>query len=257
VGVSFRTDSDTEVLLQSYFRYGEDCVERFEGMWSFAVYDARNRKLFLSRDRFAEKPMYYHVTQEGVYFASEVKFLRELSGSKFPVNTRHILRYLVNGYRSLYKYEDTFFESVKELPYACNMTIDPDLKLNISRYWTPKWIPREMSMIEAIDDFRECLLRSIEIRLRADVPLAFCLSGGIDSATVASIAAKVFIYDIATFSIIDEDERYNEYDNIQSTISRSRLSAHPSSNTTRRIFSEPIECPHPITQIRPISTIPY
>ena len=217
-GVSFRTESDTEVLLQCYLQYGEECVRHFEGMWSFAIYDRRNARLFLSRDRFAEKPLYYFPTPDGIYFASEVKFIQSLMGSKLAVNHRQLLRYLVNGYKSLYKTEDTFFSGVKELPYASNLMIDHDLNTRTAQYWVPTWTPREMSLPKAIEEFRHHLLHAVKIRLRADVPLAFCLSGGIDSASITSIAAKVFNYDVATFSIIDYDERYNEYDNIRATI---------------------------------------
>ncbi len=217
-GVQFRTESDTEVLLQCYIEYGEECVKQFEGMWSFAIYSHKTGNLFLSRDRFAEKPLYYFLTSNGIYFASEVKFLQSLMGQKFEVNYHHLLRYLVNGYRSLYKTQDTYFINVKELSNASNMVIDGELKITINRYWQPTFEPQEMSSQEAIENFRQRLLNSMKIRLRADVPLAFCLSGGVDSASLTSISAKVFNYDVHTFSIIDQDTRYNEYDNIRATI---------------------------------------
>ncbi len=217
-GVFFQTESDTEVLLQCYIKYGEECVNYFEGMWSFAIYDRRNAKLFLSRDRFAEKPLYYYSTPDGIFFASEVKFIQSLKGNRLEVNYQQILRYLVNGYKSLYKTEETFFIGLKELPNAGNMVIDQDLKSILSQYWIPSWTPKKMSKKEAIEEFRLRLLQSIKIRLRADVPLAFCLSGGVDSASIVSIAAKVFNYNVATFSIIDPDERYNEYENIRATV---------------------------------------
>ena len=217
-GITFKTESDTEVLLQSYIRHGEECVKNFEGMWSFAIYNRKQARLFLSRDRFAEKPLYYYPTADGIYFASEVKLIRSLMGKDIDVNYRQILRYLVNGYKSLYKTEDTFFTGLKELAYACNLVIDRDLNITISQYWVPAWTPREMSLAESIDEFKSRLLQSMKIRLRADVPIAFCLSGGIDSASLASIAARVFNYDVATFSIIDPDKRYNESENIRATI---------------------------------------
>ena len=96
-GVTFRTESDTEVLLQYYIRYGESCVNHFEGMWSFAIYDRKNARLFLSRDRFAEKPLYYYSTPDGIFFASEVKFIQSLMAGRLSVNYQQILRYLVNG----------------------------------------------------------------------------------------------------------------------------------------------------------------
>lgn len=217
-GVRFATESDTEVLLQAYLAYGPACVDRFEGMWSFAVYDRRERRLFLSRDRFAEKPLYYRVDDDGMCFGSEVKYIHSLLGRPLQVNQRQVLRFLVNGYKSLYKQPETFFTDIRELPYASSMEIREDLTSRVWRYWRPRPAPRDMTLEEAVEGFRHHLSESIRIRLRADVPLAFCLSGGVDSGAIASIAAKVFNYDVTTFSISDEDERYNEFDNIRATV---------------------------------------
>ena len=85
-GVKFKTSSDTEVLLHYYLKYGEDCVNYFEGMWSFAIYDLKHQKLFLSRDRFAEKPLYYYQDSDGFYFASETNSLRKLAQTNFEIN---------------------------------------------------------------------------------------------------------------------------------------------------------------------------
>ena len=109
-GVAFKTESDTEVLLEAYLKYGEDCVKKFEGMWAFAIYDKRNQNLFLSRDRFAEKPLHWFVDDNGFYFASEVNFLRELIGKELQINMNQVFRYMVNGYKSLYKEKGEFFK---------------------------------------------------------------------------------------------------------------------------------------------------
>ena len=226
-GVEFTTSSDTEVLLRSYIAYGEKCVDHFEGMWSFCIFDADKQQLFLSRDRFAEKPLYYIKEDDGIWFASETKFLKSLRNKDLQVNTRQALRYLINGYKSLYKTSDTFFHEVQELSYATNMTVDCEFNVETKQYWHPKYNPQqEMTLQEAIDGTRERLLHSMEIRLRSDVPVAFCLSGGVDSATLASIAAKELSQDIATFSIIDSDERYNEYDLIKATVDDTKANAH-------------------------------
>ncbi|MDH3974311.1 MAG: asparagine synthase (glutamine-hydrolyzing) [Deltaproteobacteria bacterium] len=218
-GITCKTESDTEVLLKYYLLYGEDCVNYFEGMWSFAIYDKNRRKLFLSRDRFAEKPLYYYQADGGFYFGSEIKFIRSLLDKALTVNKKHLLRYLVQGYKSLYKTEETFFNEISEVKYASNLTINPNLEVNHYRYWQPvSKIDANMSLDDAIEGARHHLLESVRLRLRSDVPLAFCLSGGVDSASIASIAAKEFNYDVSVFSIIDKDERYNEYDNIKATI---------------------------------------
>ena len=218
-GVEFRTNSDTEVLLQCYRTYGEQCLDHLEGMWSFALFDAARQTVFLARDRFAEKPLYLRRASHGIYFASEVKFLRSLSELPFRPNYRHLNRYLSLGYKALYKTDDTFFEGVGELRYAECLTIGPDAVGENRRYWRPT--PRvraEMTSEEAIEGVRERLIESMRLRIRSDVPLAFCLSGGVDSASLVSIAVKKLGCKIETFSIIDEDERYNEEDNILATV---------------------------------------
>ena len=217
-GVSFRTKSDTEVLLQYYIHFGEKCINYFEGMWSFAIYDNKNVKVFLSRDRFGEKPLYYLQDKDGVFFASEVKFIRSIMDKELAINRKQLLRYLVNGYKSLYKTEDTFFTDLKELPYASNLSINRELDISVTQYWFPGYMPEQMSLPDAISRFKKGLIESVKLRLRADVPIAFCLSGGIDSASIVSIAAKIFNYNVTTFSIIDSDKRYNESDNIQATV---------------------------------------
>ena len=218
-GIELRTQSDTEVLLHYYRLYGEDCVRHFEGMWSFAIYNAADGTLFLSRDRFAEKPLYYVDAAEGFFFASEVKFLKQLMGRRLKVNRRHLLRHLVHGYKALYKTNETYFEEVRELKYAQCLTLQHGRCNQPIRYWQPELkIDDRMSLDDAIAGTRDHLLESVRIRLRADVPLAFCLSGGVDSASLVSIAVKEFNAKIETFSIIDSDERYNEEDNILATI---------------------------------------
>ena len=230
-GVALRTSSDTEVLLQYYLLYGEECVRHFEGMWAFAIFDADRGTLFLSRDRFAEKPLYYVECDNGFYFGSEIKFLKALMGRNLKVNRRHLLRHLVHGYKALYKSDETYFEEVRELKYAENLTITLRGAGRPWRYWTPACsIDQSMSVEDAIEGSREHLLESVRIRLRADVPLAFCLSGGVDSASLVSIAAKEFNAKLETFSIVDADERYNEEDNILATV-------------------RDVECPHTLLHV--------
>lgn len=218
-GVALRTTSDTEVLLEYYRLYGEDCVRHFEGMWSFAIFDAARQTLFLSRDRFAEKPLYFQRVPHGIRFGSEIKFLGSLGEARLSPNLTHVRRYLAHGYKALYKVPDTFFEGIEELHYAECLTVGPETIGGPRRYWQPRIaVDEKMSLEEAIEGARERLLESVRIRLRSDVPLAFCLSGGVDSSALVSIAAKEHGCRLETFSIIDEDERYNEADNILATV---------------------------------------
>ena len=217
-GHEFTTSSDTEVLLACYLEYGTACVEKFEGMWAFALYDERDQALFLSRDRFGEKPLYFFKDEQGLFFGSEIKALSALSSSRFEINSEHLLRYLVHGYKSLYKTDDTFFRGVERLPPRTNLFVASDGAMRFERYWNPRFEPQDISEAEAVETVRERLLNSMKLRLRSDVPLAFCLSGGVDSGALVSIASKEFSSEVHSFSIIDEDERYNEAPNIQATV---------------------------------------
>lgn len=218
-GETFQTESDTEVLLKLYRRDGRRCVGKLEGMWSFAVYNSTDGSLFLSRDRFAEKPLYFARVGGDFYFGSETKFLASLRERPPTVNRKHVLRHLLNGYKSLYKSNESYYHEVEELKYAENMLISADGSLERWRYWNPEFgVDSNMSLSDAIEGTRHHLLESVRIRLRSDVPLAFCLSGGVDSAALVSIAAKQFNATLETFSVIDSDPRYDERDNILATV---------------------------------------
>ncbi len=218
LGYKFLTNSDTEVLLFAYIEYGEHCVEYFNGMWSFAIWDGFKERLFLSRDRFGEKPLYYFEDSEGVYFGSEVKFIQNLISKKLPINYNYLNRYLIYGYKFLYKSNETFFKGLARLDSATNMIIS-NMYQKKYKYWEPK-IEQDLNMSysDAVEGARHYLFESVKLRLRSDVPLAFCLSGGVDSSSLASIAKKYFNHEVVTFSIIDNDKRYNELDNITETI---------------------------------------
>ena len=115
IGHIFTTDSDTEVLIKAYVEYGIDYVKHFNGMWAFAIWDSKKEELFLSRDRFGEKPLYYFHDNDGIYFASEIKFIFSLLGKRLSINNNHLYRNLVNGYKSLNKGGETFFQGIQEL----------------------------------------------------------------------------------------------------------------------------------------------
>jgi asparagine synthase (glutamine-hydrolysing) len=211
-GHAFVTTSDTEVLAAALREWPLDqALDRFEGMWAFACYDERNGTLVLSRDRFGEKPLYIYEDGSGLYFASEVKFLRELLGASLEVNVEQVRRYLVNGYKSLHKTSATFFRGVRELPASTSLVLGPHGRRTESRYWTPRFDQDEtMTFEDARVATRDAVLNAVSIRLRADVPLAFCMSGGIDSNVLISVAKKVFGYDVHGFTIDNTDERYEE-----------------------------------------------
>lgn len=221
-GRAFTTTSDTEVLLTALDQWGESALDRCEGMWAFALYDEREGSLLLSRDRFGEKPLHLYRDATGLYFGSEPKFVFALLGRRLPVDLDQARRFLVNGYKALYKERGrTFFQGLCELPPATSLTVDALGRESTSTYWEPRCDPDpEMSYEEAVAGARERLIRAVRLRLRADVPLAFCMSGGVDSNALIGVAKSVCGYDVHGFTIQNTDARYEEQDLVEHAVAR-------------------------------------
>jgi asparagine synthase (glutamine-hydrolysing) len=220
-GHSFATTSDTEVLLRALGEFGVEALDRCEGMWAFALFDTATGSLLLSRDRFGEKPLYLLRDATGLYFGSEVKFIQQLAGRRLLVNYDHVCRFLVNGYKSLYKGRESFFHGLEEVPPAGILTLERGGRQTLRRYWQPGFHPDEdMSHEEAVGQVREALLDAVRIRLRADVPLAFCMSGGVDSNSLIAIARNMFHYDVHGFTIVNSDARYDEQDLVEHAVAQ-------------------------------------
>lgn len=221
LGHTFRTTSDTEVLLKMLNQYGpSEALDQCEGMWAVALYDEKDGSLFFTRDRFGEKPLYFYEDTTGVYFGSEVKYLSALLGRKLEVNYDHLYRFMVNGYKALYKKPASFFKGVWELPTASWVRFPLKGGREGARFWNPEYAQEDaMSYEEAVAGARERLIRSMEIRLRADVPLAFCMSGGVDSVSLISVAKRIFNYDVHGFTIANSDSRYEEEEMVSHAVS--------------------------------------
>ena len=117
-------------MLNCYKEYGEDCVNYFNGMWSFAIWDLKKKKLFLSRDPFGEKPLYYFQSKHGFFFGSEIKFVKSLSSYQFKINDNQIYKNLFLGYKSLNKSEETFYKDIYSLNGKFNLDLNLKLKKN-------------------------------------------------------------------------------------------------------------------------------
>ena len=218
--IKFKTKSDTEVLIKSYEYWGEKCVNHFDGMWAFCIYDKKKNKIFASRDNFGEKPFFYYYDGNNLVFGSEIKFINEIikKNVQKSLNENKIYDYLAKGYKSLHKDNNTFYKNIKELEQGSNLTLDLNsfnLKnkkyLNINELTSQKTSKDPLENYEKIKDL---LTESMKLRLRSDVPLAFCLSGGVDSASLVSLCYKKFNLRPKCYSIIDNDKRYNELDKI-------------------------------------------
>ena len=224
--VDFKTKSDTEVILHYFKLYGPKCFDHFEGMWSLAIFDTKKNKLVLSRDRFGEKPLYIMKKKEGIYFGSEIKYIKKLSDTKkFKINFEKINHFLQFGYKSIYKNNDSFFKNIYQIKSSSFLEIDKNLKTKSSIYWRyNKKINNKLTLKKTISNAKNLFTNSLKLRLRSDVPIALCLSGGIDSSTIASLAKKKINKKLETFSIIDDkDFRYNESKNIKHLIKRLNL----------------------------------
>jgi len=191
-GVTFRTRSDTEVLLASLRHWGETALERLNGMFAFVLWDSRNRRVLVARDRFGEKPLFIGRGAFGtVVFASEMKAILA-----HPLVPESISGAAVERYGRRAWYEDdasTFFAAIERLPPAHAAWFRADgTEERRWRYWTPDYtrIDRDISPREAVNRFSELLERSVRLRLRADVPVGSSLSGGLDSSVIVGMLAR-------------------------------------------------------------------
>lgn len=193
-GYRFFSSSDTEVLLKSYEEWGQECVEKFNGMWAFVIYDRRKKLLFGSRDRTGVKPFYYYIGEGSFVFSSEIKGLLKNPVVRTEVNPKAVFYYLLFGYEDP---EDGFFERIFELPPSFSFTYNfSTLEFKKFQYWKPE-INLETGNFEErdfrnfVEGTRGFIFDAISIRLRSDVPIGTCLSGGLDSSTIVCVVNKI------------------------------------------------------------------
>ncbi|MGD0408761.1 MAG: asparagine synthase (glutamine-hydrolyzing) [Candidatus Limnocylindrales bacterium] len=194
LGHAFATSSDTEVLLAAYATWGPDCAKRLNGIWAFAIWDARERTLFLSRDRFGVKPLYLAEESGNLAFASEIKALQTLPWVSGDPDVGVVRTYLLDG--SLGRGSRTFFREIQCFPAAHSLLISPGGR-HLDCYWpapeltTDPSFGRQAGDEERIEEFRSLLIDSVALQLRSDVAIGSCLSGGLDSSSIVSIAAAL------------------------------------------------------------------
>jgi asparagine synthase (glutamine-hydrolysing) len=185
LGYQFNTSSDTEVLINSYIEWGEECVHRFNGMWAFSIYDKEKEKLFCSRDRFGVKPFNYAQVDGQFIFASEIKAILDYFPELKVPNYNVIANYCRTSIGAQIK--ETWFDNIYRLEPAHNLIIDSH-GLKIVRYWDyPNQIDKSISFDQAKETFKELFINAVELRMRSDVPVGFTLSSGIDSSSIVSV----------------------------------------------------------------------
>ena len=191
-GHTFISDTDTEVILAAYMEWGTQCVNHFNGMWAFAIHDKKNEIVFLSRDRFGIKPLYYLESTNCFYFGSEIKQLLFFTPNR-KVNKQVLFDYLYLSYH--HHTNETFFEGIKSLDQSHNLVYS--LRKNtysIEKYYdlNAKTSQNNLSFNNAINSYKNLITNSINFRLRSDVKVGTCLSGGMDSSFIAAVAAPIY-----------------------------------------------------------------
>lgn len=217
----FKTKSDTETIVHAYEEYGTRCVEKLRGMFAFGIWDAREKKLLLARDRLGEKPLYYYYDDKKFIFASELKAILQDRRIGRNVNTAAVADYLTYNY---IPFPETIFKGIYKLPPGHSMTVrivqgsskadirqDERLELSIKQYWDVAYNPDySLSADEWAMALREKLKEAVRIRLISEVPLGAFLSGGIDSSAVVALMSMVQDTPVKTFSIGFKEEDFSE-----------------------------------------------
>jgi asparagine synthase (glutamine-hydrolysing) len=208
-GHHFRTRSDTECIVHLYEEYGQDCIQHMRGMFAFAVWDTRKNQLLLARDRLGQKPLYYTVQNEALYFSSELPSLLTGLPERPSLHLPAIDLYLSLQYipEPLTPYEDVY-----KLPAAHTLTYDVrSATCDVERYWQlsyePKW---EASQDELADELRRRLTEAVRMRMISDVPLGAHLSGGIDSSVIVALMSELSTQPVKTFSVGFEESSFSE-----------------------------------------------
>lgn len=207
-GHRFESASDTEVLPHLYEEHGARMVEHLNGMFAFALWDARRRRLFIARDRFGEKPLYWGVFGGALLFASEPKALLAHPAVHTNLNLNALRHYLSFDYVPA---PLSIYEGINKLPAAHTLTLE-DGEVKVERYWSLSYktrvpVPDET---EAAEHLKELLGDSVRMRLVSDVPLGVLLSGGVDSSTVAALAVQASSETVKTFSISFAESSFDE-----------------------------------------------
>ncbi len=229
-GRKFRSASDTEVILRGYEEWGERVLERLNGMFAIALYDARAKRLLLARDRAGEKPLHFGWYGDRFVFASELRAFSALGKlSPSPVG---VARFLCYDYVPA---PSSALQGFEKLAGGEALSLDLETKKTRKwRYWRPRFEPKlRVSPDEAKERLRAALTASVKIRLRSDVPLGVFLSGGVDSSTVAGLA-RPLVNELRTYAIGFEDRSYDE-----SSYAR-RVAEHLGTRHTEEVVSEKV-----------------
>lgn len=214
LGVVFRSNTDAEVILKAYIFWGKECLTKFNGMWAFSIYDVRNKEVFASRDRFGVKPFYYTINQENFAFSSEQKALVMSGLIPRKINKKAAFDYL--AFASLERSPNGMFEGVIELEPGHNLTfkyktwnleVDTYYNLNFNR---KKETINSLKENVFIKEISSLFKTAVDLRMRSDVPVGACLSGGIDSSAIVCQMADLGKEGIFTFTASSDQPKFDE-----------------------------------------------
>lgn len=203
----FLTNSDSEVILHAFEEWGEKCLNRFNGMFAFAIYNRQKQELFLARDQFGKKPLYYAVLSNKIIFASELKAILKHPAIKKELNLSALSKYLAFEYLPA---PNTIFKNIFKLPagqwFRCQKS-----EVRCQKYWDLKFSSKEMSFKDAKEKFHQLFYNAVERRLISEVPLGVFLSGGIDSSSIVAMMTNLMpAKKIKTFSIGFSEKSFDE-----------------------------------------------
>jgi len=241
LGHSFQTQTDTEVILHAYQEWGTECLKRFNGMWSFALWDAPRQRLFCARDRFGEKPFYYYLGTRCFVFGSEIKQILQYPGVRREANDSTVFAYLEHGLQD--HSSETFFKGISQLPAASFLTLDlarQSVVPDIRPYWELSLKETKLNDHDACEEFRARFTKAVVLRLRSDVPVGSCLSGGLNSSSIVCVAREIVPgHNFHTFSSCSEDKAFDEREYMMEVVRATEVRSHlvfPSSEEYRAGF---------------------
>ncbi len=229
-GHTFRTKSDTEVILAAYKEWGRDCVQRFNGMWGMIIYDSKEDTVFCSRDRFGVKPVYYYEDAERILIASEIKAL--LASKTVPIRENPERSFELVGFGYADTSTETLFKGIHAVEAGHSLVIEPSRKISKHRYWQMPDGIRETGFDEAVVEFKSLFFDSVSLRLRSDVPVAALLSGGQDSSSIVCAVAQEKSRrgenksGFSTFSSVYDDPALDERQYIRAVIEHTGVRSH-------------------------------
>lgn len=248
LGHRFRSATDTEVILHAYEEWGRDCLQRFNGMWAFALWDAGADELFCARDRLGVKPFYYVAADGSFLFASEIKALLVHPDVGRQPNDRALMTFLAWGVAD--HNDETMFSGVLQLPPAHALVVRPGGIGEPFRYWDVD-VNGEAASAPGTDEaaregLRNLLTDAVRLRLRADVPVGTCLSGGIDSSTLTVLINDLLRTEAPasvgsrqnTFSVCFDDPRFSESRFMDVVVEATGVSSHRTSPDPARLWED-------------------